>query len=60
MLSKHYDIKEFVEKIKDRTLEVSGIQVPVFYFRPYEGEIIWGATARITISLLKVLELYPT
>jgi 8-oxo-dGTP pyrophosphatase MutT (NUDIX family) len=47
-------------EIKDRTLEVSGIQVPVFYFRPYEGEIIWGATARITINLLKVLGLYPS
>jgi 8-oxo-dGTP pyrophosphatase MutT (NUDIX family) len=30
--------------------------VPVHFFRPYEGEIIWGATARITLSLLKVLQ----
>jgi 8-oxo-dGTP pyrophosphatase MutT (NUDIX family) len=29
--------------------------VPVHFFRPYEGEVIWGATARITLSLLKAL-----
>lgn len=30
--------------------------VPVHFFRPFEGEVIWGATARITIRLLKLLE----
>lgn len=30
--------------------------VPVHFFRPYEGEVIWGATARITLRLLNVLE----
>jgi 8-oxo-dGTP pyrophosphatase MutT (NUDIX family) len=30
--------------------------VPVHFFRPYEGEVIWGATARITIQLLKLLQ----
>ncbi len=32
--------------------------VPVYYFRPYQGEIIWGATARITLDLLEVLGLF--
>ena len=31
---------------------VSGNEIPVYYFRPYEGEVIWGATARITLNLL--------
>lgn len=30
--------------------------VPVHFFRPYEGEVIWGATARITLRLLKLLQ----
>jgi 8-oxo-dGTP pyrophosphatase MutT (NUDIX family) len=30
--------------------------VPVHFFRPYEGEVIWGATARITVQLLEVLQ----
>jgi 8-oxo-dGTP pyrophosphatase MutT (NUDIX family) len=29
--------------------------VPVFYFKPYQGEIIWGATARITLDLIDLL-----
>jgi 8-oxo-dGTP pyrophosphatase MutT (NUDIX family) len=31
-------------------------QIPVYTFKPYQGEIIWGATARITRSLLKLIE----
>ena len=30
--------------------------VPVHFFRPFDGEVIWGATARITLRLLKLLE----
>ena len=45
-------------EIKERTLEVNGIRVPVFYYQPFQGEIIWGATARIIINLLKILGLY--
>jgi hypothetical protein len=29
----------------------------VIYYEPYDGEILWGATARITIDLLRVLQL---
>jgi 8-oxo-dGTP pyrophosphatase MutT (NUDIX family) len=32
-------------------------QIPVHYFVPFEGEVIWGATARITLNLLNVLGL---
>ncbi|MFT5658269.1 MAG: 8-oxo-dGTP pyrophosphatase MutT (NUDIX family) [Gammaproteobacteria bacterium] len=28
---------------------------PVVYYQQYEGEILWGATARITLSLIEVL-----
>jgi 8-oxo-dGTP pyrophosphatase MutT (NUDIX family) len=30
-------------------------EVPVYYFKPYQDEIIWGATARITLSLLELM-----
>jgi 8-oxo-dGTP pyrophosphatase MutT (NUDIX family) len=30
-------------------------EVPVYYFKPFQDEIIWGATARITINLLEVV-----
>ncbi|KAF0108004.1 MAG: hypothetical protein FD146_1302 [Anaerolineaceae bacterium] len=30
---------------------------PVIIYRPYEGEIVWGATARMTLNFLKVLGL---
>lgn len=47
-------------EIKDRYLEFAGENVPVYYFHPYHGEIIWGATARITINLLKMIGLDPS
>jgi 8-oxo-dGTP pyrophosphatase MutT (NUDIX family) len=28
---------------------------PVVYYQHYEGELLWGATARITLSLIEVL-----
>ncbi len=36
---------------------VPGPEVPVYYYKPYGGEIIWGATARILLSLLELLGL---
>lgn len=30
--------------------------VPVLYFKEYEGELLWGATARMTLSLIKTLQ----
>ncbi|HPT24528.1 MAG TPA: CoA pyrophosphatase [Anaerolineaceae bacterium] len=38
---------------KDHQLMGSAIRVP--YFAPYEGEVIWGATANMTVDLLKLL-----
>jgi 8-oxo-dGTP pyrophosphatase MutT (NUDIX family) len=32
-------------------------QVEVIYFHPYDGEILWGATARMTLNLLTLLEI---
>ena len=29
--------------------------LPVVYFEEYDGEILWGATARITLALLSCL-----
>ena len=34
---------------------ISNATIPIHYFRPYEGEVIWGATARITLCLLELL-----
>ncbi len=28
---------------------------PVVYYEPYDGELLWGATARMTLSLIEVL-----
>jgi len=30
-------------------------KVRLFYFKPYDGELVWGITARIMVRLLKVL-----
>lgn len=40
-------------EIRYRQAVVPGRDIPVYYFRPYLGEIIWGATARITLNLLE-------
>jgi len=32
-----------------------GQKTRIFYFKPYDGELVWGITARITVRLLKVL-----
>jgi 8-oxo-dGTP pyrophosphatase MutT (NUDIX family) len=36
---------------------LSGRQGSVIAYHPYDGELLWGATARITVSLLNVLGL---
>ena len=35
----------------------SGPHFPIYAFKPYQGEVIWGATARITRNLLQLLDL---
>jgi 8-oxo-dGTP pyrophosphatase MutT (NUDIX family) len=41
--------------IKQRQLD-SEESFPVVYFDEYDGEILWGATARMTLSLLSLLK----
>jgi 8-oxo-dGTP pyrophosphatase MutT (NUDIX family) len=31
-------------------------QAQVIYFQPYDGEVLWGASARITLSLIQALK----
>ena len=38
-----------------RQHELKGKPVPVIYFREYDGELLWGATARMTLSLISAL-----
>jgi 8-oxo-dGTP pyrophosphatase MutT (NUDIX family) len=42
-------------QIKQRALPPPYEPVPVIYFEPYDGEILWGATAGFTLALLEVL-----
>jgi hypothetical protein len=30
----------------------------VYYFKPYAGQVIWGATARITLSLIDLIRTF--
>ncbi len=34
-----------------------GDPLPVIYFKPYDGEVLWGASARMTMLLLEALDL---
>jgi hypothetical protein len=43
-------------EIRERKPIMPGPSIPVHYFKPYEDEVIWGATARITLSFLNVVE----
>jgi hypothetical protein len=29
--------------------------VPVIYFEPYDGELLWGVSAALTVTLLDIL-----
>jgi 8-oxo-dGTP pyrophosphatase MutT (NUDIX family) len=29
--------------------------IPVIYYKPYQGEVLWGASARLTVRLIEVL-----
>jgi 8-oxo-dGTP pyrophosphatase MutT (NUDIX family) len=42
-------------EVRQRQLIAPGPSVPVYYYRPYENEVIWGATARIMLDLLDAL-----
>lgn len=40
---------------RQRPLPPPFAPVPVVYFQPYDGELLWGATATFTVGLLEVL-----
>jgi 8-oxo-dGTP pyrophosphatase MutT (NUDIX family) len=40
-----------------RPLQRVGFYEDVIYYQPYDGETLWGATARITVDFLAVLNL---
>jgi len=44
-------------ELRYRQLPVGGPPIPVYYYREWEGHIIWGATARMTRMLLAVIEM---
>ena len=44
-------------QIKERRLPDFGVSIPVYYFQHYDGELLWGITAKITVSLLTTLGL---
>jgi hypothetical protein len=33
--------------------------IPVVYFKPFDNEVLWGASARFTLTFLKNLGLIP-
>jgi 8-oxo-dGTP pyrophosphatase MutT (NUDIX family) len=35
---------------------ISGPPIPVYHFKPFQGEIIWGATARIILDFLNTIQ----
>ena len=42
---------------KQRSVPRMHGSVTVIYYNPYDGEVLWGATARFTLTLLKKLNL---
>ncbi len=45
------------ENQETRSLDRLGRSFQVIYFKPYDGEILWGATARMVDNLLEILDL---
>jgi 8-oxo-dGTP pyrophosphatase MutT (NUDIX family) len=43
--------------IHQRSLPNSEAIIPVIYYHPYHGEVLWGASARMTHKLIKALAL---
>jgi 8-oxo-dGTP pyrophosphatase MutT (NUDIX family) len=46
-------------EIVERVLPVPYQPIPVVYFKPYDNEVLWGASARFTLTFLKNLGLMP-
>ena len=43
-------------RLRAREPVIPGRSVSVVYFKHYDGELLWGATARMTLTLLASLE----
>lgn len=41
-------------EVRARQPLAGGRQIPVIYFHPYQGKTIWGASARLTLDLLRL------
>lgn len=46
-------------RIENRQL-IENESFPVIFFNEYDGEVLWGATARMTLSLISLLKLPET
>jgi 8-oxo-dGTP pyrophosphatase MutT (NUDIX family) len=44
-------------EIRTREFNYRGLPIPVIYFKPFDGELLWGATARMVLAFLKVVQL---
>ena len=44
-------------EVRLRDVQFQGDPIPVIYFKPYDGETLWGASARMTMLLLEALGL---
>jgi 8-oxo-dGTP pyrophosphatase MutT (NUDIX family) len=44
---------------RERPGLAGGPDVPVYYFEPFDGNVLWGASARITLDLLALLGMRP-
>jgi 8-oxo-dGTP pyrophosphatase MutT (NUDIX family) len=42
-------------EIRSRIVPGSATPLPVIYFQPYDGELLWGVSAQITVNLLAAL-----
>ncbi|MEE9216521.1 MAG: CoA pyrophosphatase [Anaerolineales bacterium] len=43
-------------EVRDRQPLVPGRNIQVYYFKEFDGETIWGVTARITVNFLQMLD----
>ncbi|MGD2057257.1 MAG: CoA pyrophosphatase [Anaerolineales bacterium] len=43
-------------EVRKRQFPLSDRPIDVYYFKPFEGEVIWGATARLTLNFLDQLK----
>lgn len=48
--SSHYDVRQ-------RVIEGAASPLKVIRFEPYDGEVLWGVSARLTLNLLQILGL---